>query len=190
MRFTVTDLFVVGVGLDMSGAYLVARGLLIPFPQLKIFGQYGGQGAADVVDRAKNRVDAQFGIGLLLAGFLFQFAGYAFELNGEVPHSGSARLVGALVLLVLAIGISLGAWRLARHPLFMRTLVNTAMAPSVLTQPGKEETLNDKINNLASYGPHAGHPQRPGESNADYVGRVFGVPPPDDYSPSDSSGSS
>ncbi len=49
---------------------------LIPLPALKTFGTHAGIGVADVVDRARNRIDGQFGVVLLLLGFALQLLGY------------------------------------------------------------------------------------------------------------------
>jgi hypothetical protein len=78
------DPFVVGLGFDISGAILLARGLLIS-PELiaKVSATLYGFNAGDVVDRCQNRVDAMFGLGALVAGFGLQIIGYALDL-GEV----------------------------------------------------------------------------------------------------------
>ncbi len=49
---------------------------LIPLPALKTFGTHAGIGVADVVDRARNWIDGQFGVVLLLLGFALQLLGY------------------------------------------------------------------------------------------------------------------
>lgn len=174
LKFSITDLFVVGLGFDIAGAGLLARGLLISHEQIKKFGTWAGLGHAQVVDRARNRVDAQFGISLLLAGFILQFAGYALELSGTSPHTGTARLVTAMVLGVAAVGVSLLTWRLLREPMLRRTLVRTARAPDPADEPKHSVARGMR---LVEYGQAAGYPMRPDESDEHYAERVFGVKP-------------
>lgn len=100
MQLTITDLFVVDLGVELVGAWLVARGLLLSPSMLKSFGTHAGIGVADVVDRARNRIDARFGISFLMAGFAVQLLGYLLEIDNHRPEQGPDLLLGALALLL------------------------------------------------------------------------------------------
>jgi hypothetical protein len=177
MQLTITDLFVVGLGVDLVGAWLVARGLLLSPSMLKSFGTWAGVGPADVVDRARNRIDARFGISFLMAGFAVQLLGYLLEIDNHRPEQGPDLLPGALALLLGSMLAALLGWSYSRKRLFKRSLVTIAMAP---LHTGSVEIAQDRSENvkwLASYGKAAGWHAEMYESDETYVERIFGVRP-------------
>jgi hypothetical protein len=175
IRPTVIDLFVVGLGLDVFGGYLVARGLLVSPSALKAFGTVAGLGKADVVDRIRNRVDGGFGLALLILGFLLQLLGYLLELNGDRSGHSIDRLVTGLLLLGLAMLAVYGLWRLGRDRLFKRALVVVAKAPALIGGQHIIEPSDKQTEWLAIYGNAAGWPRLMYESDETYVKRVFGL---------------
>lgn len=177
MQLTITDLFVVGLGVELVGAWLVARGLLLSPSMLKSFGTWAGIGPADVVDRARNRIDARFGIFFLMAGFAVQLLGYLLEIDNHQPEQGPRRLYGALTLLIGSMLIAFLGWSCSHKRLLKRSLVRIAMAP---LRTGSVEIAQDHRENvkwLASYGKAAGWQARMYESDETYVERTFGVRP-------------
>jgi hypothetical protein len=119
----VTDLFVVGLGFDMIGAVLLAKGLLInPATIYKVAGTFWGLNVGDAVDRASNRVDAKFGVGCLVGGFLFQAVGYTVALAGADASTGADRAITAVALMALAMAAAYGAYVLLREGELKRTL--------------------------------------------------------------------
>jgi len=91
---TVQDLFAIGLGLDLAGGYLVARGLLASDEDMATRNTFYGMGAQATVSRASDRVDATFGLAYLGSGFGLQIIGYVAEEAG-VPsdRTGAARAV-------------------------------------------------------------------------------------------------
>lgn len=59
MRMTLTDLFVVGLALDIAGAILLAKGLLLDSKAIRGLGTWGGIGFGATVERCRDRVDAE-----------------------------------------------------------------------------------------------------------------------------------
>lgn len=175
MKLTITDLFVVGLGVEIVGAWLIARGLLIPLPALKNFGTHAGIGVAAVVDRARNRIDGQFGVALLLLGFTLQLLGYLLELDGGEARPEQDRLLTALILLGSSMLLAGGTWRALRDRMFKRALVKIAMAPLRTSGGDIEQPAEKNIEWLASYGIAAGWQRQMYESNATYVKRIFGI---------------
>jgi hypothetical protein len=137
MSLTLTDFFVFGLGIELVGAWLIARGLLAPLWVVKSFGTWGGIGAASVVDRARNRVDALFGVIYLGVGFLAQLIGYLAEIHGDRVTHGGGRLGDSLILLAVAMGAALGVWALLHRRALRAMLVQIAFTP--LRADGAEE---------------------------------------------------
>lgn len=167
------DFFVVGLGVEIVGAWLIARGLLIPLPALKNFGTHAAIGVADVVDRARNRIDGQFGVALLLLGFTLQLLGYLLELDGGEAGRGRDRLLTALILLGSSMLLAASTWRVLRDRLFKRALMKIAMAPLRTSGGDIEQSTEKNIEWLASYGVAAGWQRQMYESDETYVKRVF-----------------
>ena len=102
------DLFLVGLVLDITGALLLARGLLIsPQAIASIAATLWGGNPEAARDRCRNRVDAEFGALYLALGFALQVIGYSLEIGGISSDTGAMRLIAAFVL---AGFVAISAW--------------------------------------------------------------------------------
>jgi hypothetical protein len=176
MNLTLTDLFVVGLGVELVGAWLIARGLLAPLWVVKSFGTWGGIGAANVVDRARNRVDALFGVVFLAAGFLAQLAGYLAEIHGDHLAQGGGLLGDSLILLAIAMGIPLGLWLLFHRWALKAMLVEIAFTP--LRADGEEdvESREKSLEWLGEYARVLQDGAELEEGTDPYLREVYGEP--------------
>ena len=176
MNLTVTDLFVVGLGVELIGAGLIARGLLAPLWVVKSFGTWGGIGAANVVDRARNRVDALFGVVFLAVGFLAQLAGYLAEIHGNHLAHGGGLLGDSLILLAIAMGIPLVAWCLLHRRALKAMLVEIAFTP--LRADGEEdaESREKSLEWLGEYARVLRDGAKLDEGTGPYLREVYGQP--------------
>lgn len=121
-------LFLVGLGCDIAGAYLLAEGLLLPVLQIRsLSSTFVGFNPAEVRARLDDKIDGRFGMSSLVVGFVIQVIGYAVSLG---VSSGPARswTFAAIGILLAAItfAIVLGAHRLARGRLQRRALIELA----------------------------------------------------------------
>lgn len=78
--FELTDLFAVGIGLDVAGAYLLALGLLQTPERIRRRSTFGGIYPGGIIDDVENRSTARVGLSALLAGFSVQAAAYVLQL--------------------------------------------------------------------------------------------------------------
>ncbi|HEX3359520.1 MAG TPA: hypothetical protein VHS74_00875 [Solirubrobacterales bacterium] len=104
--FSLDDLFFVGIALDLTGAAILAMGLLASATTISELGRptVGRLSEGTVVERIESRADAEIGVAVLGFGFFFQGLGYLLELAGEPVKVGHDRLVAALVMGGVAIG--------------------------------------------------------------------------------------
>jgi hypothetical protein len=101
---SLTDLFLVGLALDITGAWLLAKGLLISAQAISnISATLWGGNPETAHDRCANRVDAEFGVGYLATGFLLQAVGYSLEIGGVETQTGTGRLFAALALALIVV---------------------------------------------------------------------------------------
>ena len=119
---SLTDLFLVGVALDISGAILLAKGLLLSPRELARLNTFWGVGYGQHEDRCRNRVAGEFGVAYLVCGFILQAAGYLLAVSGTPDETGSARVVVAVVLALVVGGIAWAAWGLL-HQLRIEALL-------------------------------------------------------------------
>ena len=144
MAFSITDLFVVGLGLDAAGAVLLAKGLLIdPKTIGKVAGTYWGVNLGETVDRSQNRVDAKYGVGCLLAGFLLQAIGYMLELGGATSPAGGDHALTAVALGVLAVALAFGVYFAFRRRELKRTLVAIALSKEEKDKDEQDDRLQE-----------------------------------------------
>ncbi len=110
---SLNDLFLVGLALDIFGATLLAKGLLMaPDMIYRASATYVGWNSTAAWDRCKNRVSAEFGLAYLGLGFIFQAAGYGLEIGGVHKDTGSGRLLAAIVMALVAVAAAMSAWLL------------------------------------------------------------------------------
>lgn len=167
------DLFVFGLGCDIAGAYLVARGLLASNEEiLNSSGTFLGFNPRLVVARARDKVAAQFGIGSLLTGFLLQGVAYVLTVaDGTEPSPGdSGAAAFATVVGISAIVAVLGVYAAARRRLERRLLIDIASHDRNGRTPRPQaETLRL----LGSYWSDV--EAADGEDHVSYARRAFGV---------------
>lgn len=185
MSFSIVDLFVVGLGLDITGALLLVRGLLLPPAAIARLATWYGLETGDTLDRCENRVDAIYGGLALLAGFLLQAVGYVLSLSGVEEGRGSARVLTAIVLGLLAVTASLVVYFATHRWTLRRTLVSVAKSREGSGNLGDEkgrQWTRQKVKMLAELGEAAGWPRldsdKDGITAANYIRRVFGVEVP------------
>jgi hypothetical protein len=177
MVFQSTDAFTFGIGCDLAGAYLLARGLLASDRQMAMAGATTWNwNAVDILGRARDRVDAQAGILALLLGFVTQAAGYTLGLSGVSTASGAVQVAVGVLLSIVAGMLVLGGWAMSREGALKRRLVAVASIDG-----GTGETLaRPDANMLFSLGMAAGWSglmvNDTPETRAVYCERVFGVP--------------
>jgi hypothetical protein len=109
--WTLADLFLVGLVLDISGAVLLAKGLLLSPRTLSKLNTYWGISHGQPRDRVDNRVAGEFGVAYLVLGFALQFVGYSLDVGGVSTKSGSERLLGALGMAAIALALAVVGWR-------------------------------------------------------------------------------
>ena len=112
--FSLADLFLVGLALDISGAILLAKGLLLSPRTLSRLNTVWGVGYGQHEDRLHNRVAGEYGVRLLVAGFILQAIGYSLDIGGVPSKTGTDRLIFGLAMAVIAVGVAWATWAL-RH---------------------------------------------------------------------------
>jgi hypothetical protein len=113
--FSADDLFTAGIGFDVVGAVLLAKGLLVSATQSfrRSYVGFGGWGFGQLVTRAEDWIDGWLGASSLVLGFLLQLIAYALVIGrakvqtGVGPAMVAAAFAAVAVLLVLAVWLSL-----------------------------------------------------------------------------------
>jgi hypothetical protein len=106
--FVIEDLFPLGLGFDVAGACLLAKGLLLSPQQIRgLSGAYWGWNARDIVLRVDDKVAGSFGVLALVLGFLAQSVGYVVLLSiGGTSRYDFGR--GAIAVAAVAVGCAIG----------------------------------------------------------------------------------
>ncbi len=176
---SLNTLFLVGLALDIAGAVLLAKGLLLSSEQIaRLTGTYFGWNAGEAIARAEDKVDARFGLGCLLLGFGLQAVGYFLALLGVEPTAGAGRAAAAIVIALAVAGGVVLVWRLLRRRLVMRELGRIAISRE--SADGEEGWTTAKAAQLLAYGKLLGYPPRDGEDKVAYARRVFRLSLPED----------
>ena len=122
---TVDDLFTAGIGFDIAGALMLAKGLLVPASEQvkRNASGYGGYSFYQVISWSEDWVDAVFGASSLAVGFVFQAAGYALVIGGAPVEN--VKLAGALAFAFAAAAavLSCGLWRVSKSRLVRSRIV-------------------------------------------------------------------
>ncbi len=176
---SVSDFFVVGLGFDLVGAYLLARGLRFKPSRLALkAGSFFDGNPNVVVGGIEDRVDGSFGLVYLVLGFGLQAVGYAIDLSLAPQEDGDElRTVMAILLTTVVVGLALGYWWLRREHHIKRWLVEMAHwhASHATKEPKRAPAPMPGV--LASYGEiWFGQDSRDdGELHDAYVKRMFGI---------------
>jgi hypothetical protein len=170
LAFETTDLFVIGIAVDLAGSYLLGRGVVssaldisrraMPFPTVN---------HAAIVADVRDRVDALIGLVALATGFVAQALGYWFAISTSPYPTGTARATTALLAGVVAAVVVVSIWLLIKRPLQRHMLVRIArvIPHTGVTMPAPRADV------LAALGREAGFSQRVAESDVAYCDRVF-----------------
>jgi hypothetical protein len=113
---SLADLFLVGVVLDISGALLLAKGLLLSPRTLSALNTNWGVGYGQHEDRCRNRVAGEFGVTYLTGGFVLQAVGYSLNIAGVPTNAGTSRLAGAPAMAGVVTALVWIAWVLLKEP--------------------------------------------------------------------------
>lgn len=179
---SVSDLFTVGLGIDVAGAYLLARGLLAsPAVMARRRKRWSDFNPSLAVAQAEDKVDAMFGLSALGIGFFIQTVGYVLTLAGIGGATGGSAALFGIALAVIAAALILVGHRYARTRGVKTQLIRIAMFSSA--RSGDEERLEKpSAQQLYYYGVEMGVDPLPDESAAReaegyvaYARRVFGV---------------
>jgi hypothetical protein len=109
--WTLADLFLVGLVLDISGAVLLAKGLLLSPRTLSKLNTNWGLTYGQPRDRIDNRVAGEVGVVYLVLGFALQFVGYSLDIGGISTETGGDRLLVALGMGSVAAALAVINWR-------------------------------------------------------------------------------
>lgn len=177
--FGLQDLFMAGLALDICGAIILARALLLSPEQISsLSGSYWDYSSIDAVSRARDKVDARFGLGSLVAGFSLQMAGYAAQvLWSPDEDTGFAATITALGIAgTVAVAIyAIRHW--TREGMLLRELPKIALAGP----DDGEGWTQAKAARLLHMGQTAGYEAQPEERDSKvlYMKRVFGIDLPE-----------
>lgn len=167
------DLYTAGIGFDLGGAFLLARGLInAPAAELtRLSGSYYGSNMYQALSVAKNRLDAVAGVAGLGAGFILQAIGYVALVSR--PHStrtGWAEALVAAVFALLALSVTIVLGNTYRRHRLIPLVVEMArwtMRDERLPYP--------RANILPGWIEALGHERREGEDDLAFVRRVTGI---------------
>jgi hypothetical protein len=172
----VEDLFVFGIGLDVAGAFILARGLLASPAVIsrRAVARYD-LSAPDAVAFARDKVNALSGIAALVTGFLVQALAHVLALGLSPSEGGNWRRAGvALGFGVAGVVLALVVWFMLRRRWVKRVLVNVARYDS----DGSWHKWPD-AERLRIFGHELGYAVEPDERTPaaarKYAMRVFGV---------------
>jgi len=174
--FVIEDLFAVGLGFDIAGAYLLARGLLTsPAEIARRSVSITGFNSLLMASQARDRIDGAIGLAALLFGFALQALAYALTLGGlGGGRDGDARRgLVALALSGAAVALVLVAWKAVSERLLRRTLLSVARL-NYETEPME---MSDKpyAGTLVYLAKELGHREQEGEDWVSFAKRAFDV---------------
>lgn len=139
---SLTDLFLVGLALDVVGAVVLAKGLLTPPVKIyRLSATYVGSNPTAAYDRIEARVAAEFGLTYLAGGFLFQVIGYGAEVAGVETATGICRFVVAVILAGAVACIASLAWS-RLHPGRAQSLADNVVKETEAEEARSREAIN------------------------------------------------
>jgi hypothetical protein len=171
--FSVEDLFVVGLGFDLSGAVLLAMGLFKSPSQVAEHVRFHLN--PSLVRAGTDLIDGGIGLASLLVGFLLQAIGYVLLLSREEPSSAGLNTAAAgVALLLVAAAIPWVVRRLVRRRLLLAYLRELALYDN-MGRKHERPSLRD----LVMFAEIMREERRPDEHDDQgamrYAHRVFGV---------------
>jgi hypothetical protein len=99
------DLFAAGIGFDLAGAYLLAKGLLLePRLLLETAQMRAEYNVTRIVEGCRDRARGEIGVGALLLGFVLQLFGYLASIENVKHGSGWQAELIALGFVAAAVG--------------------------------------------------------------------------------------
>ncbi len=174
----VSDLFILGLAFDLSGAVLLARGLLAS-PEEMVRQNLSWGGVSSSIGRAINdKVFGMLGVGWLVVGFVVQALGYllTIERGGRSTSSSTSLAAGLGVASILvAFGIAwilrprLVKWQ-GRRAAQVALYEITDKVIGARTDPLPYGDRLELVGRFLGYSE-----QSKGESQEDYALRVWGL---------------
>ena len=176
------DAFTFGIGCDIAGATLLARGVLGSDAQIAMASSARlGWNPVDLHGRIADRVDGSAGLAGLILGFVAQAVGYALGLGGATSRTGTQAVLTGVAFAVVGAGLVGGGWRATRDRRLRARMIAVARVSPATGLPLPQLD----VERLRAVGVLAGKPQRivdgRPESDMEYCVRVFGpdaVDPP------------
>jgi len=171
--FVIEDLIVGAFGVEIVGAYLLARGLLTSARSIAMRATTRGFDAPGAVSDVEDRVDASYGLACIGLGLCFQVTGLLLVLgSGSTVVGRSWEAIGTAVgVLLTGVGVAYAGHRFTRARRVKRLLVEI----SRLELYGDKALDHPQAPLLRWLGETFGEPARDGESDKDYCRRVFEV---------------
>jgi hypothetical protein len=165
------DLFVVGLALDLLGAYFFGRSVIAR----EMYGggvMHDSLDPAGAIEKSRNEIDGWTGIATLVLGFVLQAVGYLALIDGHRAGVGGGHR--ALIAIVLAFAVAglvvLIRWRMG-WPLLRWRLVHYSRWRS----DGRSYENPPDAGMLARAADDLGRRWRQGETRIEHVSRVFGA---------------
>lgn len=168
-----TDLYTAGLGAEIAGAVLLAKGLLVSPVQLYARSRGAIEfNASLTIGMCEDRVDATFGVAGICLGFAIQLAGYVTSLvSTPVAHGEAAGIAAAFVLPAAAlVGIP---WWVLRGRLVRREIVRVGFEAVPTFNGISTATFLAAVAQRLGYGRTA--TQGLLEPDHLFAGRVFGI---------------
>jgi hypothetical protein len=176
LKFTVQDLFVAGIAIDLVGASLLAKSLFkTPHAIAARATEHETFDPAEAVQLCQDKIDGNFGLGYLVSGFTLQAIGYEIVLASA--HIGDERgrnvaLTALLIALVCAVPLLL-AWRLSKHRLVRWQVGKVAEVTRV--DPARKSDGRPSLQVLMACAREMHEPRGRDESAREWIQRVFGI---------------
>lgn len=171
--FVIEDLIVGAFGVEIVGAYLLARGLLTDPRSIAVRATTRAFDVPTARSDAEDRVDASYGLVCIGLGLVFQVVGLLLVLgNGSTVVGRSFGAIAAAVgVLLAAAALAYAGYRLTRAKRVKRVLVEIARFELY----GDEMLDHPQADLLRWLGEDFGEAARERESDEDYCRRIFEV---------------
>lgn len=168
----VQDFWAAGLGFDLGGAFLLARGLINdPAELTRLAGSFYGSRLYQALSVARNRLDGICGVTALLLGFGLQAVGYIVTLaSPHRLHTGLTTALVAAAFAVLALVAAVAAGNYVRRARFIPLLIEM----SHFTMDGRRMEF-PRAALLPDWLETLGEERRLKESNLAFVRRTVGV---------------